>query len=81
VTYAEMACRAGHPSAARAVGRALGRNPLPIVVPCHRVVGSDGRLTGYCGGQPVKGFLLAHEAAVRPVAGVGLHPRVGDQPV
>lgn len=49
-TYAELARRLGHPKAARAVGRANARNPIAIVVPCHRVIGSDGSLTGYAGG-------------------------------
>lgn len=60
-SYAEIAARIGRPSALRAVGAANGRNPLPIVVPCHRVIGSDGRLTGYGGGLEVKEFLLALE--------------------
>ncbi len=63
VTYAELARRAGHPGAARAVGAAVGRNPISIVVPCHRVVGSDGTLTGYAGGVARKAFLLALEGA------------------
>ncbi|MGZ4277029.1 MAG: methylated-DNA--[protein]-cysteine S-methyltransferase, partial [Solirubrobacteraceae bacterium] len=49
-TYGEVAAQAGNPKAARAAGRALGANPIPIVVPCHRVVGAGGRLTGYTGG-------------------------------
>ena len=60
-TYGELARRIGAPRAVRAVGAANGRNPLPIVVPCHRVIGSDGRLTGFGGGLPVKQFLLVHE--------------------
>jgi len=62
VTYGELAARAGHPGAARAVGAAVGRNPLSIVVPCHRVVGADGRLTGYAGGIGRKATLLALES-------------------
>ena len=57
-TYGEIARRLGKPGAARAVGRALGDNPVPIVIPCHRVVGSDGRLRGYAGGLDRKAFLL-----------------------
>ena len=66
ITYGELATRAGHPGAARAVGAAVGRNPISIVVPCHRVVGADGTLTGYAGGVARKAFLLALEGA--PVA-------------
>jgi methylated-DNA-[protein]-cysteine S-methyltransferase len=61
ISYGELARRIGKPKAARAVGLANGANPLPLVVPCHRVVGSDGRLTGYGGGLPIKEALLAHE--------------------
>lgn len=61
VSYGELAQRLGKPGAARAVGLANGANPLPLVIPCHRVVGSDGRLTGYGGGLPLKEALLAHE--------------------
>jgi methylated-DNA-[protein]-cysteine S-methyltransferase len=67
VTYGELARRAGRPGAARAVGAAVGRNPVSIVVPCHRVVGSDGALTGYAGGIARKAFLLALEGAPAPV--------------
>ena len=58
ISYGEQAKRIGKPSAARAVGRANGCNPLPIVIPCHRVIGSDGRLVGYAGGLPIKDYLL-----------------------
>ncbi|MDO1528580.1 methylated-DNA--[protein]-cysteine S-methyltransferase [Fulvimonas sp. R45] len=61
ISYAEMARRIGQPQAVRAVGAANGRNPLPIVLPCHRVIGSDGSLTGFGGGLPTKRFLLAME--------------------
>ncbi|MEN3280832.1 MAG: methylated-DNA-[protein]-cysteine S-methyltransferase [Solirubrobacteraceae bacterium] len=61
-SYGEIARRIGHPGAARAVGRANGRNPIAIVVPCHRVIGSDGSLTGYAGGLDLKRALLALEA-------------------
>jgi methylated-DNA-[protein]-cysteine S-methyltransferase len=63
-TYGEIAVRIGHPSAARAVGAALGANPIPIVIPCHRVVGANGKLTGYGGGLPRKEALLRLEGAV-----------------
>jgi methylated-DNA-[protein]-cysteine S-methyltransferase len=59
--YGEIAAAVGAPGAARAVGHANGRNPISIVVPCHRVVGADGRLTGYGGGLERKQALLAHE--------------------
>lgn len=62
-TYGEIARQLGHPTAARAVGAAVGRNPIAIIVPCHRVVGRDGSLTGYAGGLPRKRALLLHEAA------------------
>lgn len=58
VSYGELAARAGRPGAARAVGGALNRNPIGIVVPCHRVVGADGTLTGYAGGLGRKQVLL-----------------------
>ena len=60
-TYATLAATAGRPKAARAVGGAMNRNPIPIVLPCHRVVGSNGNLTGYAGGLARKEALLAHE--------------------
>ncbi len=60
-TYGEIARSLGRPGAGRAVGQANHRNPLPIVVPCHRVVGADGALTGYGGGMWRKEWLLAHE--------------------
>lgn len=68
VTYAELARSVGRPTAWRAVGAANGRNPLPIVLPCHRVVGSDGRLTGYAGGLDAKRFLLDLERDGAPGA-------------
>jgi methylated-DNA-[protein]-cysteine S-methyltransferase len=58
ISYAELARRIGNPNAVRAVGAANGRNPLPIVVPCHRVVGADGSLVGFGGGLDVKRALL-----------------------
>ncbi|UGS34345.1 methylated-DNA--[protein]-cysteine S-methyltransferase [Capillimicrobium parvum] len=66
ISYGELARRVGSPGAFRAVGLANGRNPLAIVVPCHRVIGADGGLTGYGGGLERKRWLLAHEAAHRP---------------
>ena len=62
-SYADIARALGQPTATRAVGAANGRNPLSIVVPCHRVVGSDGALTGFAGGIEGKRWLLAHEGA------------------
>ena len=64
ISYGELAHRIGKPTASRAVGAANGRNPLAIVVPCHRVIGADGTLTGYGGGLPVKEKLLALERGV-----------------
>ena len=61
ISYGELAKRIGQPSASRAVGLANGRNPVAIVVPCHRVIGADGSLTGYGGGLDRKRFLLAME--------------------
>jgi methylated-DNA-[protein]-cysteine S-methyltransferase len=63
-TYGEVAARAGNPKAARAAGRALGSNPIPIVVPCHRVVGAGGRLVGYTGGLHRKEALLRVEGVL-----------------
>jgi methylated-DNA-[protein]-cysteine S-methyltransferase len=62
-TYGELAARIGRPGGARAVGAANGRNPIAIVIPCHRVVGADGTLTGYAGGLDTKRALLALEHA------------------
>jgi methylated-DNA-[protein]-cysteine S-methyltransferase len=66
-TYGEMAQELGDPVLAREVGAAVGRNPLSIVVPCHRVVGKDGKLTGYAGGLERKRFLLELEGAAGQV--------------
>jgi methylated-DNA-[protein]-cysteine S-methyltransferase len=63
VSYGELARRIGHPQASRAVGLANGANPLPIIVPCHRVIGSNGSLTGFGGGLDVKRKLLELEGA------------------
>ncbi len=65
-TYAEIARQIGRPNAVRAVGAANGRNPLSIVVPCHRVIGSSGALTGFAGGLDVKASLLALESPRGP---------------
>ena len=62
ITYAELAKRTGATGSARAAGAATGRNPIAIVIPCHRVIGADGTLTGYAGGLPRKQALLALEA-------------------
>jgi methylated-DNA-[protein]-cysteine S-methyltransferase len=66
ISYAELARRIGKPAAVRAVGLANGSNPVGIVVPCHRVVGSNGSLTGYGGGIERKRWLLAHEGHAAP---------------
>ncbi len=66
ITYRELAALAGRPAAVRAAGHANGANPVGVVVPCHRVVGSAGALTGYGGGIERKGWLLDHEGAPRP---------------
>ncbi len=63
-SYGQLAKRLGNPNAARAVGLANGRNPISIVVPCHRVIGADGSLTGYGGGLERKCWLLEHEGAL-----------------
>ena len=62
-SYGEQAQRIGRPGASRAVGAANGKNPVPIVLPCHRIVGADGSLTGFAGGLDLKQKLLAHEQA------------------
>lgn len=64
ISYGELARRLGQPSASRAVGLANGRNPISIIIPCHRVIGAGGKLTGYGGGLPRKEALLAFEASV-----------------
>ena len=66
VSYAQLAERVGRPGSYRAVGAANGRNPLPIVIPCHRVIGSNGKLTGYAGGVDAKQKLLELEGALEP---------------
>jgi methylated-DNA-[protein]-cysteine S-methyltransferase len=64
ITYAQLAERVGNSKASRAVGAANGRNPISIIVPCHRVIGASGTLTGYAGGVERKRWLLGHERAV-----------------
>jgi methylated-DNA-[protein]-cysteine S-methyltransferase len=68
VSYGQLAMQVGQPGAARAVGLANGRNPIALIVPCHRVIGADGTLTGYGGGLERKRFLLDLEAGVLPLA-------------
>jgi methylated-DNA-[protein]-cysteine S-methyltransferase len=68
ISYAALAARIGRPRAVRAVGLANGANPVGIVVPCHRVIGADGSLTGYRGGLERKRWLLAHEGAWLPIS-------------
>lgn len=67
-TYTQQAEAIGRPRAVRAIGAANGRNPISIVIPCHRVVGADGRLTGFAGGLDAKRFLLELEASTRSSA-------------
>ncbi|MFO0748449.1 MAG: methylated-DNA--[protein]-cysteine S-methyltransferase [Myxococcota bacterium] len=69
-SYSELAAALGRPSATRAVASANRMNPLSIVVPCHRVIGRDGSLTGYAGGLAAKAWLLAHEAPARAAQAV-----------
>ena len=68
-SYGEIARWVGNPKASRAVGMANNRNPIALIIPCHRVIGADGSLTGYGGGLPLKERLLAHERSV--LAGLG----------
>jgi methylated-DNA-[protein]-cysteine S-methyltransferase len=69
ISYGELARRIGEPGAARAVGVANARNPISVIVPCHRVIGADGSLTGYGGGLERKRLLLDLEAGVLPLVG------------
>lgn len=64
ISYGEMARRAGEPGAAQAAGTALNRNPIPLILPCHRVIGADGALVGFGGGLARKEWLLRHEGAL-----------------
>jgi methylated-DNA-[protein]-cysteine S-methyltransferase len=68
VSYGQIARQIGHPDAPRAVGLANGRNPVAVIVPCHRVIGADGSLTGYGGGLERKRFLLDLEAGIQPLS-------------
>jgi methylated-DNA-[protein]-cysteine S-methyltransferase len=72
VTYAQLARTVGRPAAWRAVGAANGQNPVSIVIPCHRMIGSDGSLTGYGGGLRRKRWLLGHEGAIPRTTDVGV---------
>lgn len=67
-TYGDIAAQIGNPAASRAVGRANATNPICVIVPCHRVIGSDGGLTGFAFGEEIKRRLLAHEAGVKAAA-------------
>lgn len=67
-TYGELATQIGRPKAVRALGAANGRNPVPIIVPCHRVIGANGKLTGYFGGEAIKSSLLDLEQGVSELA-------------
>lgn len=67
ITYGQLAAAAGHPEASRAVGIAMASNPIPVVVPCHRVVASGGQLGGFGGGLERKRWLLTHEGALPPM--------------
>ena len=69
-TYGQLAHAIGRPSASRAVGAANARNPIAIIVPCHRVIGASGELTGYAGGMAAKRWLLEHERARRRMVAV-----------
>jgi O-6-methylguanine DNA methyltransferase len=71
-TYAQLAAMIGRPEAARAVGRANAMNRIPLVIPCHRVVGADGSLTGFAGGTRLKARLLAHEARFADILRTGI---------
>ncbi len=73
-TYGKLAARLGVPNAARAVGMANGANPIGVIVPCHRVIGSDASLTGYGGGLPRKQWLLTHEGAAFRSLATNLEP-------
>ena len=72
-TYGHLAERIGRPSASRAVGLANGQNPISLVIPCHRVIGTNGKLTGYGGGLERKQWLLEHEGAIAGRLGVVSH--------
>jgi methylated-DNA-[protein]-cysteine S-methyltransferase len=65
-SYGELATELGNPGAARAIGRANGANPICVIIPCHRVIGADGGLTGFAFGEEIKRWLLAHEGVSSP---------------
>ena len=79
IAYRELALRVGRPAAVRAAAAATGRNPLSIVIPCHRIVGANGALTGYAGGLERKRWLLLHERAVPAQARMAPSRREGAQ--
>ena len=79
-SYGDLAARVGNPKACRAVGMANGRNPIPLVLPCHRVIGADGSLTGYGGGLELKQRLLDHERSVAPATTAAAGRRSGPGP-
>lgn len=68
VSYQKIANELGNPKVIRAAASANGKNPIPIIIPCHRVIGKDGSLTGYAGGLHIKKWLLAHESPVKQVS-------------
>ncbi len=72
-TYAQIAAEIGNPAASRAVGRANATNPICLIVPCHRVIGTDGSLTGFAFGEDLKRRLLAHEKGASPTGAAGVH--------
>jgi methylated-DNA-[protein]-cysteine S-methyltransferase len=75
-SYGALATELGNPTASRAVGLANGRNPISVIIPCHRVIGADGSLTGYGGGLPRKRWLLGHEVATLNRLGQPASPAV-----
>jgi len=76
ISYGELARRIGNPAASRAVGRANGQNPISIIVPCHRVIGVNGTLTGYGGGIDRKRWLLDREAGRQALGGPFSSPKL-----
>ena len=80
ITYAELARRAGFPNCARAAGAATGRNPVGVIVPCHRIVGTNGSLTGYAGGLDKKKALLALEGRFAPDPDLRVSPSLRRRP-
>ena len=76
MSYGELAVQIGHPAAARAVGLANGSNPIAIVVPCHRVIGANGALTGFAGGLENKRWLLQHEKAQLVAPAISQEPQL-----